>query len=362
MSNSLLLAKREPNMYHVSSTPTQTPSHHSFLGPEADSSPSTSDTDSALGSFRSTRSTSLTSSIYAYHYENGRRYHAPRSNSDTQYLLPNDEPELDRLDLQHQLFCMTLDGSLHAAPLSPDIQTALDVGTGTGIWAIDFADKYPSASVIGMDLSPVQPAYVPPNLTFYIEDAEADGPWSFDSGSFDYIHGRMIIVGIKAWPAFFARAFDALKPGGWLEIQDLQFPFRCDDGSAGPESPFMKWSDHMMAGAAAVGVDLCAGARFEEWLKEAGFVDVAVQRFAWPVGRWPRDEKMKEWGMWCQMNFLEGVHGFTMGFVSRGLKWSKEEIEVFLADVRKQVKNVSSHIYIPIFFFMARKPMEGEVA
>lgn len=33
----------------------------------------------------------------------------------------------------------------------------LDLGTGTGIWAIDFADEYPSANVIGTDLSPIQP-------------------------------------------------------------------------------------------------------------------------------------------------------------------------------------------------------------
>jgi methylase of polypeptide subunit release factors len=31
-----------------------------------------------------------------------------------------------------------------------------DVGTGTGIWAIDFADQYNNAEVTGTDLSPIQ--------------------------------------------------------------------------------------------------------------------------------------------------------------------------------------------------------------
>jgi methylase of polypeptide subunit release factors len=37
------------------------------------------------------------------------------------------------------------------------LHNVLDFATGTGMWAIDFADKYPAASVIGTDLSPIQP-------------------------------------------------------------------------------------------------------------------------------------------------------------------------------------------------------------
>jgi len=39
----------------------------------------------------------------------------------------------------------------------------MDVGTGTGIWAIDMADRFPNAQVKGIDLSPIQPNWVPPN-------------------------------------------------------------------------------------------------------------------------------------------------------------------------------------------------------
>ena len=44
-----------------------------------------------------------------------------------------------------------LDGELHLAPLSSP-NRVLDVGTGTGIWAIDFADRNPNTKVTGMDL------------------------------------------------------------------------------------------------------------------------------------------------------------------------------------------------------------------
>jgi tRNA G46 methylase TrmB len=36
-------------------------------------------------------------------------------------------------------------------------QQVLDIGTGTGIWAIDYADAHPDSTVIGVDLSPIQP-------------------------------------------------------------------------------------------------------------------------------------------------------------------------------------------------------------
>lgn len=53
--------------------------------------------DSAYGEGTTASSTtSVTSSILNYTYENGRRYHAFREG---EYILPNDETEQDRLDL-----------------------------------------------------------------------------------------------------------------------------------------------------------------------------------------------------------------------------------------------------------------------
>lgn len=46
--------------------------------------------------------------------------------------------EQDRLDLQHHMLLIMLDGRLHLAPINPNLQNVLDVGTGTGIWAIEF--------------------------------------------------------------------------------------------------------------------------------------------------------------------------------------------------------------------------------
>ena len=81
--------------------------------------------------------------------ENGRRYHAYFGTDKN--LMPTDEVEQDRLDVHHQVFLGLLDGALHLAPIDEPARV-LDVGTGTGIWAIDAADKWPTADVVGTDL------------------------------------------------------------------------------------------------------------------------------------------------------------------------------------------------------------------
>ena len=70
----------------------------------------------------------------------------------------NQQAELERIDIKHHVFQLLCSGHLHLAPLV-NPKRILDLGTGTGIWAIEMADQYPESMVIGIDLSPVQPTW-----------------------------------------------------------------------------------------------------------------------------------------------------------------------------------------------------------
>ena len=138
------------------------------------------------------------------------------------YALGTDKTEYKRLDLQHHVFYLKFEGQLHLAPLGV-VHNVLDMGTGMGNWAIDFAKLHPEANVIGSDSSGFErpQSYVRDNLTnlsFVLADAEEE--WTFDT-KFDYIHGRLMQISFKDVKGVFGRAFDSLAPGRWLEMQDI---------------------------------------------------------------------------------------------------------------------------------------------
>ncbi|KAL1870015.1 hypothetical protein VTK73DRAFT_2824 [Phialemonium thermophilum] len=150
----------------------------------------------------SSASTSLLSAVRDYTFENGRRYHRFREG---RYNFPNDDVEQEREDMKHAMVKM-LCQTLHFAPIGDRPQQILDIGTGTGIWAIEMADQFPSATVLGIDLSPIQPEWVPPNVKFMVDDAESQ--WLHPRNHFDYIHSRHTVMAIKDWPRLLSQAFE----------------------------------------------------------------------------------------------------------------------------------------------------------
>lgn len=79
--------------------------------------------------------------------EFGRTYHKFRAD-ETQYWGPTDEQQNNQLDIGHHMLTLLLDNRLYVAPISEECHKVIDLGCGTGIWAIDFADAQVSPVLI----------------------------------------------------------------------------------------------------------------------------------------------------------------------------------------------------------------------
>ena len=299
---------------------------------------------------------SLHSNMTDFHYEHGRRYIAPRQQAS--YPLPNDEQESDRLDLLHKLYEVALFGALHFSPLQ-DPRRILDLGTGTGIWAIEMADKFPDAQVIGNDLSPIQPKWVPPNVHFEVDDMEQE--WIFHE-RFDFIHARALHNSIRDWPRLMRRALDHLHPGAWAEFVDFDLGWYSPDGSVAPDSGITTTNDMFQRAMRENGMEPSPGPHLDRWMRAAGFADVHTTRLPIPVGTWPADPHLKEVGAWNFFSFFEHFEGMIAYLFTRHYGWSKQECDAIAALCRKEMRDPKTHAYHNLYITYGRKPGGTEPA
>lgn len=145
---------------------------------------------------------------------------------------------------------------------------------------MDFADEHQEAEVIGSDLSPIQPDWVPPNCKFYVDDVESE--WTFGPDeAFDYIHGRSMCGSIGDLPALYKSAFENLKPGGWLEIQDFEaWIWQMDDPEGRGIPNITKWLGLIDEASAKVGRRINVVLEQKQHLLDAGFINVKDDVYA----------------------------------------------------------------------------------
>ncbi|KAM0346948.1 hypothetical protein ACHAO7_011630, partial [Fusarium culmorum] len=245
---------------------------------------------------------SLQSNIYNYRFENGRRYHAFREGT---YLVPNDEEEQDRMDLVHHIYSLILDEKLHLAPINKNPQRVLDLGTGTGIWAIDFAEN-------------------PPNCTFEVDDYEDE--WVYRK-EFDFIHARELEACVGDEDLLLQRAFQHTRSEGYIELQGVAARFESDDGTIEQAPNAQLWMKNLIEACAKFGKPVDCADKWGARLKRAGFVDVHEEIRKLPIGAWPKDSKLKELGRYQAIQELKVIDSYTPKLFQHALGWKEQEIQ-----------------------------------
>lgn len=122
----------------------------------------------------------------------------------------------------------------------------MDVGTGSGRWAIEVGDQFPNARVRGIDLSPIKSTRLPENVSFIVMDLTKG--LDFDTGSIDLVHSRymnfhsfscrLVHSGIKEpqWPAYIEEIYRVLRPyRGCFQMTEFDFPFAISEDNSLPQ-------------------------------------------------------------------------------------------------------------------------------
>lgn len=192
---------------------------------------------------------------------------------------------------------------------------------------------------------------VPPNCKFLVDDCNAD--WLF-AERFDLIHTRAMTPGIKDWPRYLQQAFEHLKPGGYIEMQEIHCPAGCTDATSIPTPDFIRWSEGMVEAGQHVGLDFAAPKKMDRLLQEAGFEDIKIQWQNWPVGTWAKGRRNKDIGHLWGEDLCE-VTRSTSALFTRVLGWKQEEFGVFAAKCANEIRGHEKHMWIEMCFAHGRK-------
>ncbi|EKG16256.1 hypothetical protein MPH_06569 [Macrophomina phaseolina MS6] len=104
----------------------------------------------------------------------------------------------------------------------------------------------------------------------------------FGPGSVDYAFHRLLICGMRDWQGYVDGVASMLRPGGWAELQDVDYVFYGADGTRIDRD--WRWVGAMWDIAERLGLDIECGSHMAGYMRKAGLVDISVREYRWPFG------------------------------------------------------------------------------
>lgn len=300
---------------------------------------------------------SFSQSVYEDELSHGRRYHGFRKG---RYPLPNDRQEQQREETNHAMMMELSDGHLFYSDIGQSPTNILDVGTGIGSWAIDVAEQYPEATVVGTDLSAIQPRWLPVNVRMYVDDCE-EPDW-LHGEEYDLVHFRGMAGILKDLDSVLQTAYRRTKNGGWVEFQEIIPQIECDDSSMRPDDPLRIFYDAATQGLRTFGCDPLRPARLEEALEHAGYTNIRCVTKKIPISTWARGKRLKTLGLFMKTVMLDSLDALAAKPLA-ALGVSPSDRRELTRHVRRSLDDNTVHRYVNcVFCYGQKREQDGAFA
>lgn len=281
------------------------------------------------------------------------------------YALPSDQPEFERHDKQDRMLQLAV-GNLYPAPglvesvlRSPSRQPSaiLDLGTGSGAWAINMALKYPGSRVVGVDLVVNSSRPCPPNCRFEFDDLNLGLAHFHDQ--FDLVHSRAVVNGIKDFAGYVDDIVRCLRPGGiaimaegdWRPYQaDKETPYQL----AGLDKDGGSWFGRICSEAFELmsrrGSSIHEADEVDRGLQHPLLEDQQTATYFVPLGSWAIGNSLEETASLVEQGRLmaENAREFTtaLSHLFENAGYNPEVVTHWMENLETSLQNNTTREYI----------------
>lgn len=263
--------------------------------------------------------------------------------------MPNDDDEQTRLAISHQAFLSVLEGKLTLSRVSPGATRILDIGAGSGDWAIAMSEKFPETEIIATDISAFQSNEVPPNVFFEVDDAQEE--WTY-SELFDFIHIRGLTGAFRDWSAIYTSAWKHLRPGGFLEVSD--FGFISVKGNIS-DSYISAFNGACQSAAEKAGTPIGLDHLRKPIIEASGLSVVQSRAIDVPLGTRSPDRRKALAGKMALVAALEGLEATSLRLLTKEMAWKPEDVRDLCEKVKEEIMRPGVRAIAPCHFVVARK-------
>ncbi|KAF9894987.1 hypothetical protein FE257_004611 [Aspergillus nanangensis] len=315
-------------------------------------------------------------------YENGRRYYGYNS----EHPFPDDTKGLLAHSILNIIWYHLLGEKMFVSPIGGDGQLRknhklLEFATRSGSWANALLAErweqqhqqqqqqqrqrrrqeppHPGPRLTSMDSMYMS---TPTNWSYFIHH-ELEAEWPFTSKqAFHLIHAQSLGGILTDHDGFYARAHRHLVPGGWLEVWENDFRFFTESNNEQDEEKLValrQWETLMEEAADTFGKRINVAAVQKVLMLRAGFVEVDEQVFKVPLGQWSDDQRMNRAGQEYRYQMHCALEGYTLRLFTKTLGWSKEDTDVLLGRVRKELDQEEVRLYSNFHLIRGKKSTES---